>query len=210
MQFSTYATPAHLDAARNYLAASDFLLSAPKAREPVSQFSAPANYLVAHGAELTLKTYLSWSGMSDADVEALRHNLAKAFQEIKFRDTALAKAVENHVSIKWRSYLKEARRAHVADFADYGISSQDNLASLGIASNADIGEQSPTFARDLQWLSDRHISNGGSFRYVQFGPDQASIIRAFGLNECTVPKTIHWGCEFVLRTLEEKLREQRT
>ena len=121
MLFSTYATPAHLAAARDYLAASDFLLSAPKAREPVSRFSAPANYLVAHGAELTLKAYLSWSGMSDADVEALGHNIAKAFQEIKVRDSALAKAVESDVGIKWRVYLREARSAQVAAFADYGI-----------------------------------------------------------------------------------------
>lgn len=210
MHFSTYATPAHLAAARNYLAASRFLLSAPKARGPASRFSAPANYLVAHGAELTLKAHLSWSGMSDVDVEALGHNLARAFQEFKLRNTSLAKAVDSQVGIKWRGYLSKARSAHVAAFAAYGVTSQDSLASLGIPSNAAIGEQRPTFAHDLQWLSDRHISNGGSFRYVQYGLDSASYIRAFGLNECTVPKTIRWGCEYVLDTLEIELRKQQT
>ena len=208
MQFSTYATPTHLTAARDYLAASSFLLSAPKAREPVSRFSAPANYLVAHGAELTLKAYLSWSGMSDTDVAALGHNLANAYQKIKTQDSTLAKAVEKVVGTEWRNYLKVARSAQVSALADYGVTSEDYLASLGIPSNADIAEQRPTFARDLHWLSDRHMSNGGSFRYPQFGLDSAQYIQAFGLNECTVPKTVHWGCEYLLNTLEQELRKQ--
>ena len=208
MQFSTYAKPAHLIAAREFLDASDFLLSAPKAREPVSRFSDPTNFLVAHGAELTLKAYLSWSGMSDFDVKALGHNLANSFQKLKTHDPTLAKAVEEEVRTKWRNYLKAARSAQVSALADYGVTSEDYLAFLGIPSNADIGEQHPTFARDLHWLSDRHMSNGGSFRYPQFGLDSAKYIQAFGLNECTVPKTVHWGCEYLLNTLDQELRKQ--
>lgn len=208
MQFSTYAKPVHLIAAREYLDASDFLLSAPKAREPVSRFSDPANFLVAHGTELTLKAYLSWSGMSDFDVKALDHNLANAFQKLKTHDPTFAKAVEKEVRTKWRNYLKAARSEHVAAFTESGITSTDSLAELGIPSNANIGEKCPSFAHDLDWLSERHQSKGGKFRYVQFGSDSAPFIQTLGLNECTVPRSVRWGCEYVLNALEIKLRKQ--
>lgn len=209
MPLSAYATPRHVAVAGNYLSASAFLLSAPEAERPLSRFSEPAHFLVAHGAELTLKAYLSWSGMSQSDVEAFGHDLAKAYQKIRTQNPILAKELEKEVSERWRRYLREARSADVGALAGYGITSPDSLASLGIPSNADIGNFCPTFAHDLQWLSDRHKSKGGKFRYVQFGVDRTPTIQGFGLDECTVPKTVRWGCEYLLNILEKQLRNQQ-
>ena len=207
MTFSTYSTPAHLNAAQDYLDASNFLLTSPKSKRQRPTFSAPANFLLAHGAELTFKAYLSWSGTKDSDVVAVGHNISRAFQKIKANSPSFAKEVEQLVASKWRKYLQEARKTQVDALVAKGLNPETDFASLGIPSNSDIGEGLPTFARDLQWLSDRHKKNGGRFRYLEFGLDTKKVIQVFGLNEPTVPNSIYWGCEFILKFLNIKLRQ---
>lgn len=198
MMTTGFATPAHLEVARSYLAAADMLFSQQDSLDDADRRDEPAYFLLAHGAELTLKALCSRFGMTEPEVQALGHNLVHAFKNVVQRQPEIAKVMRKIVRANWRQCLRAARTRHVQPIIDYGITSDAGLAELGIPSNADIGDGLPNFDADLRRLSERHSHEGGAFRYLRFGLDQRLVIRAFGLTEFTVPKTIRWGCEHAL------------
>lgn len=209
-RFPSFATPHHVVVAQSYLTASDTLFSTLKGKDATDlESDAPAYLLLGHGAELTLKATLSWDGCPDNEVLSLGHNLAHAYQKIKERQAKLASLVEQSVKQNWREFLREARLAQIAPLSAFGISSEDMLSEFGIPSNSDIGEKSPKSSSDLQWLSDNHSAEGGRFRYLELGLYSKNTVQAFGLEEHTVPRSILWGCQYLLHELKNKQHKQQ-
>lgn len=199
-ELAPFSSPHHLKVAVDFLSAAEQLFDCNRD----DLINRPAYYLLAHGAELTFKAVLGFHGQAEKQIEDLGHDISRAFDRWREIDSQSSNDVQTHVAARWREYLK-SKRAEIAEpILNFGISDPETLRDLGVPSNSDIGEGAPKFIHDLQWLSDRHRSRGGMFRYVSFGYDQLPLVQFGGFTEPSVPKSILWGCQYALGVLTEE------
>lgn len=88
------------------LDAAEHLVQAIEQRELTLRFDSPVSFLIGHGLELLIKAFLRSAGMTDAQVEKLRHNLetllsAAAARSLNFELTELE---QGHVALLNRDF----------------------------------------------------------------------------------------------------------
>jgi hypothetical protein len=184
--------------ARDYLNSFVFIWSGIEAGELHLRFDAPALALLANSAELALKGLLANSGKSPDEVEGYGHNLELLFSDANRECGNRVASACNHVRQMWKKRLRDARDDFSASLQGCGISDQGHLREFGVLGNDEIGAALPEFRDDILWLSHRHRSNGSAFRYLKVGMDTRKHIRAFGLEEFTVPRSVSSGMRFLL------------
>lgn len=184
--------------ANDYLACVAYLQDACETNALKLRFDSPVLANLAHAAELAIKGHLLSLAMSKDDVINLGHDLELAYQRLKTLSPNLVSDIEKQVITHWKGLLRGKRDEREKSFIAFGIHDPDNLRKLGVFSNAEIGDELPTFQRDLKWLSDRHKAKGGEFRYFETRMDRRQHIQAFGLNLFTVPVSIVTGTKILI------------
>lgn len=167
--------------AKDYLACVSFLQDACEGESLKLRFDSPILSNLSQAVELAIKGHLLSLGQRQEDVIKLRHDLAKAYRQLRRIAPNVVDEVEKHVEALWRSFLIKKRDELKESFRAYGIRNPEYLRGIGVVSNEDIDKELPTFKRDLKWLSDRHKSNGSQFRYFEPRLDQRPHIQLFGL-----------------------------
>jgi hypothetical protein len=167
-------------------------------------FNRPAHFLLAHGAELTFKAALVFHGQTEKQIENLGHDIWRAFDRWRELDPKSSEDLQKHVAAQWRGYLR-SKRAEIAEpLLNFGLSDPEILHDLGIPTHSEIGDGTPKFIHDLQWLSQRHRSRGRMFRYLSFGHDQIPLVQFGPYTKPSVPRSILWGCQYALGHLTKK------
>jgi len=185
--------------AESYLSCVRQLTEDLKRRRLILGFDAPLYALLAHSFELATKAQLLLNGYSMDHLEKeVRHNLLRAFEDLKRVSPGLCAQTEQHVLTEWRHTLRQLRDVFQSNFVDFGISDPKTLEDLGVHSDNTIERELPKLSRDLAWLSNRHMKGGSQFRYLVTGPDQRQHIRAFGIDEHTDLKSVTWATEYLI------------
>ena len=188
--------------AKDYLACVSYIQDACEAESLKLRFDYPILSNLSHAVELAIKGHLLSLGHSQEDVIKLRHDLAKAYRQLRRIAPKVVNEVEKHVEAQWQSFLSKKRNELEDSFRAFGIHNPECLREMGVVSNEDIDKELPTFKRDLKWLSDRHKSNGSQFRYFEPSWDQRPHIQAFGLNVFTVPVSVASGTKVLISLIE--------
>lgn len=191
--------------ARSYLDTARHVIASVEDGELSLTFDAPIYALLAHTLELQLKSCLIILGKTEPEVGEFRHDLSRLYAQGKaLSDERFSiRDLEKNVGRKWIDLLRCARDRHQTSIRSYvDIESESVARELGIRDNSEIGSSLPSLSAQIQWLSERHATQGSQFRYLRSGPDHHQEIRVFGLAENVPVRTIIWSCEI----LDEKLR----
>ena len=188
--------------ANDYLACVSYIQDAFEAKSLRLRFDSPILSNLSRATELAIKGLLLSLGLTEDEVVKLDHNLDAAYRQLEKRAPMLVNEVEKHVKAQWGAFLREKRDELEDRFKAFGIHDPEHLREMGILSNDEIGNELPTFKRDLRWLSDRHRSKGSRFRYFEPTWDQRQHIQAFGLDVFTVPVSVVSGTKVLISQIK--------
>lgn len=90
----------------SYLDAAEHLIVAIEQRRLNLRFDSPVSFLVGHGLELLIKAYLRSSGLTDAQVEKIGHNLQTLLSTAADRklDFVLTELEQEHIALLNRDF----------------------------------------------------------------------------------------------------------
>ena len=193
---------------RSYLTAASYIDEGVKTKKVELRFDAPVFALLAHSLELSLKGALILAGVPHGKVEVFGHKLLELYDAVlsNSKQAGLISEAENACRSNWKSLLRKARDEHQAKMIAVFGKEVGNTPELGVFDNQTIGRELPELRDQVKWLNERHTHRGSLFRYHETRIDQYLEINAFGLRENVPFRTVFWGCDAIIKNLEDQVR----